>query len=227
MSEHVRLDTHTGYDQWAAIYDEELNPLVILEDPLVRSWVAKAQGLRVADVGCGTGRHAVWLARGGASVDAYDFSSAMMAKASQKAADLDIRFHEHTLPEALPVADGTFDLALFALVADHIKDLGAAFADLHRITRPGGQVIFTVLHPAMNLLGITARFIDPTSGEEVRVEAFEHTYADYLMAVLRSGLEVAEICEFKADEKLVTQAPRAESFLGWPLLLAMNLRRRP
>ena len=227
MSEQVRLDTQTGYDRWAAIYDEELNPLVILEDPLVRSWVAKAQGLRVADVGCGTGRHAVWLARGGASVDAYDFSSAMMAKASRKAADLNIRFHEHTLPEALPVADGTVDLALFALVADHVKDLDAAFADLHRITRPGGQVIFTVLHPAMNLLGITARFTDPTSGEEVRVEAFEHTYADYVMAVLRSGLEVAEGGEFKADDKLAALAPRARKFLGWPLLLAMNLRRRP
>jgi ubiquinone/menaquinone biosynthesis C-methylase UbiE len=227
MSEHVRLDTHTGYDQWAAIYDEELNPLVILEDPLVRSWVADPAGLRVADVGCGTGRHAVWLARAGASIDAYDFSSAMMAKALEKAAGLEIRFHEHTLPDPLPVADGTFDLVLFALVADHIKDLDAAFADLHRVTRPGGQIIFTVLHPAMNLLGITARFIDPASGGEVRVEAFEHTYADYVTAVLRARLEVAEICEFKADEKLAAQAPRAKSFLGWPLLLAMNLRRRP
>lgn len=224
MTQRVHVDTRAGYNLWSAIYDEERNPLVVLEEPVVQAWVPDPSGLRVADVGCGTGRHTVWLAQQGASVDAYDFSAGMMAKALEKLGDLNVRLHEHTLPDPLPVADSAFDLVLFALVADHIADLEAAFHELYRVTRPGGQIIFTVLHPAMNLLGITARFTDPQSKQETRVAAFEHTYADYVMAVLRSGLQIVEIVERNANESLIAQAPRAEKYSGWPMLLAMRLQ---
>jgi ubiquinone/menaquinone biosynthesis C-methylase UbiE len=226
MPDRVYLDTQTGYDQWSTIYDTEGNPLLILEEPVVRQWVGDPSGLRVADVGCGTGRHTVWLAQAGASVDAYDFSKGMMAKALKKLGGSEVRFHEHDLTRPLPAADEMFDLTMFALVADHIKDLDAAFRELHRITKPGGQVIFSVLHPAMNLIGITARFINPESGEEVRVEAYEHTYGEYVIAVLRSGLRIVEIVERHVDDPLVVQSPRAEKYMGWPLLLAMNLRKK-
>jgi malonyl-CoA O-methyltransferase len=226
MPDRVYLDTRTGYDQWSTIYDTEGNPLLILEEPVVRQWVGDPSGLRVADVGCGTGRHTVWLAQAGASVDAYDFSKGMMAKALKKLGGSEVRFHEHDLTCPFPAADEMFDLTMFALVGDHIEDLDAAFRELHRITKAGGQVIFSVLHPAMNLIGITARFINPESGKEVRVEAYEHTYGDYVIAVLRSGLQIVEIVERNVDDALVAQSPRAEKYMGWPLLLAMNLRKK-
>lgn len=225
MNDRIELDTRDGYDRWAEIYDDELNPLVVLEEPVVRGWVADPAGLRVADVGCGTGRHSQWLADAGALVDAYDFSSGMMAKARTKLASSGVRLHEHALPDPIPAEDNTFDVTMLALVADHLADLQGAFRELSRVTRKDGQVIFTVLHPAMNLLGLTARFADPKTGQEVRVEAYEHNYADYVMAVLQSGLVIEEIVERKADETLVAKAPRAEKYLGWPLLLAMRLRR--
>lgn len=214
-----------GYDRWAEVYDEDLNPLVMLEEPLVRSWVAAPRGLRVADVGCGTGRHALWLADAGASVDAFDASRGMMDKAREKSARHGVRFHEHALPAPLPVAEGSFDVVLLALVADHIADLRASFAELRRVMKPAGRLVFTVLHPAMNLKGVTARFTDPTSGEKVHVEAFEHTYADYVMGVLGAGLKIEEIVERRADAVLAARTARAERYLGWPMLLAMKLSR--
>ncbi len=225
MTERTKLDTRAGYDRWSEIYDDELNPLVALEEPVVRTWLAEPAGLRVADVGCGTGRHSLWLADAGAQVDAFDPSPGMMAKAYAKLASHGVRLHEHALPAPIPAADGTYDVTLLALVADHLADLSGAFRELSRVTTPGGQVVFTVLHPAMNLLGLTARFADPETGQEVRVEAYEHSYADYVTAVLRSGLLIEEIVERKADEALVAKAPRAEKYLGWPLLLAMRLQR--
>ena len=225
MSEPIHLDPQAGYDRWAEVYDTELNPLVQLEEPVVRAWISAPRGLRVADVGCGTGRHALWLAEGGAEVDAFDASVGMMAKAREKLAEHGVRFQEHLLPAPLPVADATYDAVLFALVADHVEQLEAAFCDLRRVLKPGGTLVFTVLHPAMNLRGLTARFWDPADGSEVRVAAFEHTYADYVMAVLRAGLVVNEIVERKADAALAAKAPRAEKYLGWPMLLAMRLRK--
>ncbi len=225
MADPVHLNTQDGYDRWAEIYDDELNPLVILEGPVVRDWIKDPGGLRVADVGCGTGRHAVWLADAGAEVDAHDFSPGMMAKAHAKLSRRGVRLHEHALPAPLPAADGTFDVALLALVADHLADLPASFRDLHRVLKPGGLLVFTVLHPAMNLCGLTARFTDPDSGREVRVAAFEHTYADYVMAPLKAGFIIEEIVEQKVDAALAARAPRAEKFLGWPMLLAIRGRK--
>ncbi len=225
MADRIHLDTQSGYDRWSQIYDDELNPLVMLEEPVVRAWLDAPRGLRVADVGCGTGRHALWLAQAGASVDAFDCSTGMMAKAREKLSNVGVRLHKHTLPAPLPVPDNTFDIALLALVADHLAELKTTFRDLQRLIKPGGEVIFTVLHPAINVLGITARFTDPESGNEVRVEAFEHTYGEYVMAILKAGLHIEEIVERKADTDLAARTPRAEKYVGWPLLLAMRLRK--
>ena len=225
MAEPLHLDVSAGYERWAEIYDGELNPLIVLEEPVVREWAGQVRGLRVADVGCGTGRHSVWLAGAGADVDAYDTSTGMMARARAKLGDSGARFIEHTLPDALPAPDGAYDLVLLALVADHLTDLVDTMRDLHRVLRPGGTLIFTVLHPAMNLRGITARFADPHTGEEVRVAAFEHTYADYVLSALRAGFTIDELIERRADADLAARAPRAEKYLGWPMLLAMRLRK--
>ena len=147
-----------------------------------------------------------------------------MAKARAKLSARGVTFDEHAMPAPIPAADDTFDVTLLALVADHLEDLDAAFVELRRVTRPGGTVVFTVLHPAMNLRGLTARFTDPVTGGEVRVAAFEHTFGAYVMAPLRAGLEIAEIVEHKADAALVARTPRAEKYLDWPLLLAMRLQ---
>ena len=46
-----------GYDRWAAIYDEDANPLQALEQPRFRDACGEVAGLTVLDLGCGTGRH--------------------------------------------------------------------------------------------------------------------------------------------------------------------------
>src|SRR4051812_39166640 len=67
-------NVQSGYDRWATVYDHDANPLQALEEPKVREAIGNARGLSVLDLGCGTGRHALWLAGMGASVTALDFS---------------------------------------------------------------------------------------------------------------------------------------------------------
>src|SRR5690242_9664115 len=78
------LPTREGYDQWAATYDSDGNPLIALEEPLVAELLGDVRRLRVLDVGCGTGRHALRLAQAGAYVTAIDFSAAMLEQAKRK-----------------------------------------------------------------------------------------------------------------------------------------------
>jgi SAM-dependent methyltransferase len=63
-----------GYDLWSTIYDDEDNPLIALETARVRALLGDVRGLTVADIGCGTGRHALVMAAAGARVIGLDFA---------------------------------------------------------------------------------------------------------------------------------------------------------
>src|SRR5262249_58612436 len=80
------LPVRDGYDRWAEIYDEEENPLLALEEPCVAEMLGEGRGLRIADIGCGTGRHALRLAQAGALVTGVDFSDVMLQCAQRKPA---------------------------------------------------------------------------------------------------------------------------------------------
>jgi malonyl-CoA O-methyltransferase len=224
MPEEIdHLPTRQGYDRWAEIYDAEDNPLIALEEPLVAALLGEVEGLTVADIGCGTGRHALRLAAVGAAVTALDFSDPMLSKAQGKPGAGSIRFIAHDLAAPLPLPDAAFDRVLCCLVADHIADLSPLFRELARICRPDGAVIFSVMHPAMMLRGLQARFTDPATGRETRPQSYPHVIADYVMAAIRAGLHIADISEHAADAALAQRCPRAAKYVGWPLLLLMQL----
>src|SRR5712692_1086954 len=117
------LSIRAGYDRWALVYDHDANPLPALEEPFVREAVGEVRGLAVLDLGCGTGRHTVWLAAAGATVTAVDFSEGMLAEARRKTAAANVRFLAHDLHQPLPFPSGTFDLVVSGLVLEHLRDL--------------------------------------------------------------------------------------------------------
>jgi malonyl-CoA O-methyltransferase len=218
------LPTRRGYDRWAEIYDEEENPLVVLEEPLVAALLGDVRGLRVADVGCGTGRHALALAAAGARVTALDFSQSMLEKARAKPGADAVDFIPHDLTTPLPCEADSFDRVTCCLVLDHISDPEFLFCELKRICRDDGFIVASVMHPAMMLRGVQARFTDPATGRETRPESVPNLIADYVMAVSRAGLRFTHMSEHAVDEALAERAPRARKHLGWPLLLMMRLR---
>ena len=221
------LSTREGYDLWAEVYDTDGNPLIALEEPRVRELLGPVSGLRVADIGCGTGRHAVRLAREGAAVEAVDFSTRMLQFAREKAGRLPINFHVHDLANPLPFDDESFDRVLCSLLLDHISDLKRLFSEMHRICARPGLVVISVMHPAMNLRGVQARFHAPDTGQEIRPESQAHMLSDYVMAGSRAGFEFDYMAEFAVDEELAEHFERARRYLGWPMLFLMRLRPAP
>ena len=217
------LSTQEGYDRWSEIYDEEANPLVMIEEPEVERALGAVAGLRILDVGCGTGRHAVRLARAGAEVTGIDFSSGMLDKARGKPGAHAVRFVHQDASGALPFDPRSFDRVISCLVVDHVRDLTAFFGELHRVCRDDGSILVSVMHPAMMLKGVQARFKDPRTGQEVRPESVANHLSDYVMGALGAGLRIVELSEHAVDEGLVARNPRAEKYLNWPLLFLMKL----
>jgi malonyl-CoA O-methyltransferase len=218
------LSTQEGYDRWAEIYDDEQNPLISLEEPEVDRLLGDVGGLDVVDVGCGTGRHALRLAARGANVVGIDFSEGMLARARAKEGSSGVRWVAHDLTQLpLPLPDRAFDRVLCALVVDHVAELSAFFRELGRLCRPDGSVVVTVMHPAMMLTGTQARFIDPGTGRETRPRSHANLVADYVNAVVASGLAIRAVGERSVAEDLAERVPRAQKYLGWPMLWWMEL----
>lgn len=222
-TEPLDLSVRAGYDRWAEIYDEDENPLVALEEPLMPELLGDVRGLRVADVGCGTGRHALGLAAAGATVTAVDFSGPMLEKARAKPGAGDIAFVRHDLTATFPFAARSFDRVACCLVLDHIPEPEAFFRELARICRDDGFIVASVMHPAIMLRGVQARFTDPATGQVTRPLSFRHDIADYVMAVSRAGLRFTHMSEHAVDEALARRSSRARKYLGWPLLLMMRV----
>lgn len=218
------LTTRDGYDRWAAIYDDEDNALIALEEPQVSRLLGDVTGLAIADIGCGTGRHTLRLAAAGAHVTALDFSAAMLARARAKPHADAVRWVRHDLTQPLPLTNAAFDRVVCFLVLDHIPDPAGLFAECRRICRPDGFILISVMHPAMMLRGIQARFTDPATGRETRPASCTHQLSDYVMAAVRAGLRIDHLSEHAVDETLAARSPRAGKYLHWPMLLMMGLR---
>jgi malonyl-CoA O-methyltransferase len=222
-SDYDRVETRAGYDRWAEIYDGEDNPLVKLEELHVDRLLGDVRKLDVLDHGCGTGRHALRLAERGARVTAVDFSAGMLAKAKRKPFAERVRFLVHDVHEELPFERASFERVVCALVLDHVRDLEGALRDMLRVLRPGGAVVITVMHPALMLRGVSARFTDPASGRETRPASEAHSISDYVRAALAAGADIDAIEEHAVDEQLARTSPRAQKYVGWPVLLALRL----
>ena len=213
-----------GYDRWAMVYDDDQNPLQALEGPLVQQACGNVQGLRVLDMGCGTGRHTLWLAQAGAEVTGIDFSEAMLAKAHEKAKGYSIDLIVHDLHQRLPFEAGQFDMIVSGLVLEHIADLAHYFSEIARVLGNPGRAVVSAMHPAMFLRDSQAQFTDPNSGDKVRPGSLSHQLSDVVMGAVSASLELVHVAEHSADAQLAEDFPRSEKYVGWPMLVLFEFR---
>jgi ubiquinone/menaquinone biosynthesis C-methylase UbiE len=93
-------------------------------------------GSRVVEVGCGTGKLTVMLARRDLDVDAVDRGSRMVEIARRHVGGAPVRFHVGRF-EDLALPDDGFD-ALFSATAFHWIDPAVAWTKAAQLLRPGG-----------------------------------------------------------------------------------------
>jgi SAM-dependent methyltransferase len=225
------VDAVRGYAAWAGTYDVLPNPLIVVEEPVVRRLLADAPPGHALDAACGTGRHAAFLTGRGHRVTGVDTSAAMLARARARVPAATLAVANLT---ALPLPTASIDVAVCALALMHLPELAPAIAELTRVIRPGGRLVLSDLHPTTLTLGGGALF-QGTDGEFARVRGWVHHHEDYVAAFTASGLEIRACIEPRWSEAelpllggpLYALAPEAlqAAFVGLPAALVWSLVR--
>lgn len=103
-------------------------------------------GARILEVGCGPGGNLELLKRFGA-VEAIEPDAESRAFA---AASANVAVHDGRLPDALRVAQASYDLVAAFDVIEHVDDDKGAVKAIARLLKPGGLLLATVpAHPWM------------------------------------------------------------------------------
>ena len=114
----------------------------------VEAELAALEPGRAADLACGEGRNALWLASRGWQVTALDFSGVALDKGRQLARDVDVTWVQ---ADATTWTDPDgYDLALLAYLQLPSPERGRAVRNALDAVRPGGT-FFLVAHDSTNL----------------------------------------------------------------------------
>lgn len=140
------LPNQQVFNAWASVYDEQLNPLLALEQRFLVQLLPNVRERDVLDAGCGTGR---WLRllseQSPRSLIGIDPSSDMLHHASAKCiAGVELRLGSCT---DVPLPDASVDVVLLSFVLSYVPDIKALVQELIRISRPGAHIFITDMHP--------------------------------------------------------------------------------
>ncbi|MDY4298074.1 MULTISPECIES: class I SAM-dependent methyltransferase [unclassified Xanthomonas] len=231
MSGVPTLDPLAAYALWADSYPAQAhNPVMQAEQRAMLALLPSSlRGQHVLDAGCGSGRYLLHaLQRGAGHVTGVDLSPQMLTRAAQELGDVDTgryTLHEGRL-EALPLADASVDLSLCALALGHLPQLPPALAELRRVTRPGGWVLCSDVHPIGPALGWRRDF--KAGGRRYAVRHTQHLYSHWHAACAALGLAIDAVSEPMLDPADIPASAHFDpAALQVPVALVLRLRRLP
>jgi len=167
-----------GYDEVAVLQRE------IGERMLERLDYVRLRPATVLDLGCGTGLALDGLARRyrRARVLALDFAFGMLQRARRRGHWLNRPRPLCADLEALPLADASVDLIFSNATLQWATDLDRAFAELRRVLRPEGLLMFTTFGPD-TLTELRAAWAAADGGRHAHVSPFidMHDIGDALL----------------------------------------------
>jgi ubiquinone/menaquinone biosynthesis C-methylase UbiE len=163
-----------------------------------------AQGARVLDVGCGTGRLARWIAeRLGpqGSVAGIDPVQERIDVARSRGGP--VRYEVGQAEDLGAFEDASFDAVCMTSVFHWVSDKAKALAEARRVLRPGGRLGVTTFPHELSGAGTVARIIEPLLQRAPYVAHIDlsglpfakrrDTTTDLVSLVLASGLELVEL----------------------------------
>jgi ubiquinone/menaquinone biosynthesis C-methylase UbiE len=233
VRDRILDDMSTATQQWqlerASAEAYERYAVASWSGPLAARLVALAapqEGERVLDVACGTGivaRLAAEAVGARGAVAGVDVNEGMLAIAREQAPAVDWRQGD---VEALPAADGAFDLVVCQQGLQFFGRRAAALAEMRRALAPGGRLALSVMRPIAHNAGWGAladalgRHAGPEAGAMMRAPFPDWDGAELRELVTSAGFEdvrvliVVEGARYPSPAELVRWEGEASPLAG-------------
>lgn len=138
-----------AYDLWAVSYDMQPGNLMLDLDEMIFTNMLRNISVthkKVADIGCGTGRHWNQLRQQNpALLYGFDVSSQMLTRLKEKFPEAVTQKVSGSKYNNIPAA--FFDVIVSTLTIAHMPDVQDVIAEWERILKPGGDILMTDYHP--------------------------------------------------------------------------------
>lgn len=112
-------------------------------------WAGPVEGEHVLDIGCGSGastRACAEVVGAEGTVVGIDPSPEAVLEARSRSLDMpNVSYRRAAAENLAGIPDREFDFIVASLVLDHVGDLDAALLEAHRVLRPGGRFVASVM----------------------------------------------------------------------------------
>jgi len=214
------------------------------EQPAIRSLLPDPTGLRVLDLGCGSGGTCRYLVeRGAASVLGTDISVEMLGDARSRTTNTPGITYQHIAMEDLDLPDGSIDLIVSSLAIQYVADYAGLVAKIARWLSSGGRLVFSIEHPVIT--GSDEVWVRDQNGNKTSwpldkysiegprerhwivdgVIKYHRRMETTLNTLIENGLTIERILEPVPDAAAIERYPQLTDELVRPLFLFVRARK--
>jgi ubiquinone/menaquinone biosynthesis C-methylase UbiE len=225
-------DAVEAYDMWSFSYDNQPGNLMLDLDEMIFGELIESidiQCKKIADIGCGTGRH--WKKIYEYKPDlvmGFDVSAGMLNQLIQK---FPSALTELTTDNCLTtVTDSYVDCLVTTLTIAHIKNIDEAIASWSRILKNDGDLIITDFHPSMLEKGGKRSFSH--GGINLSVMNYIHPLEKVISIFNHYDLTVVKQVERSVNEEVKpyyeaqNALPVYERFKNMPIIYGLHLKKQ-
>jgi ubiquinone/menaquinone biosynthesis C-methylase UbiE len=225
-------DVVVAYDIWSDSYDCQPGNLMLDLDELIFAGLIKDMDLRnkkVADIGCGTGRH--WqkiYEKTPAILLGFDVSPGMLHQLIRKFPYAETQLITDNLLRSL--SDSYIDCLITTLTIAHIKNIEEAISSWTRVLKDGGDLIITDFHPSMLTKGGKRSF--KYEHGSLSVINYIHPLEKVKKIFRKHGFQVIRQEERIVDEEVrpyyeaQNALPVYYRFQGIPIIYGLHLKKQ-
>lgn len=188
------------------------------ERPSLQALLPALKGKQVLDLGAGPGEYADYLLQQQARVVAVDKSAEMVSLLRERFINqTDLKAIQGDALDALYQLDEQdFDLVISPLCLHYVKDIESVFAQIFRVLKPGGLLVFSTHHPMVDYPdSVSGNYFDTeyltqtwnTLEEDTQVSFYRRPLQDWFLALQKAGLVTLGISEGAPSEALKNTAP--------------------